>query len=72
VIKKVIKNLEKSLTYKCPYCDTFYNGNMPKLPIEKSIASPSLISQVIVDKMANAIPLYRQSEDYKRIGANLS
>jgi transposase len=72
VIKKVIKNLEKSLTYKCPSCDTFYNGEMPKLPIEKSIATPSLLSQVIVDKMANGIPLYRQSEDYKRIGANLS
>jgi len=72
VIKKVVKNLEKSLTYKCPSCHTFYNGDMPKLPIEKSIATPSLISQVIVDKMANAIPLYRQSEDYKRIGANLS
>lgn len=72
VIKKVIKNLEKSLTYKCPSCDTFYHGEMPKLPIEKSIASPSLLSQVIVDKMANGIPLYRQSEDYKRIGANLS
>lgn len=72
VIKKVVKNLEKSLTYKCPKCDTFYNGEMPKLPIEKSIATPSLLSQVIVDKMANGIPLYRQSEDYKRIGANLS
>ena len=72
VIKKVIKNLEKSLTYKCPSCDTFYSGEMPKLPIEKSIATPSLLSQVIVDKMANGIPLYRQSEDYKRIGANLS
>jgi len=45
---------------------------MPKLPLEKSIATPSLLSQIIVDKMANAIPLYRQSEDYKRIGANLS
>ena len=72
VIKQVVKNLEKSLSYKCPTCETFYNGEMPKLPLEKSIATPSLISQVIVDKMANAIPLYRQSEDYKRIGANLS
>lgn len=72
VIKKVVKNLEKSLTYKCPACHTFYNGEMPKLPIEKSIATPSLLSQVIVDKMANGIPLYRQSEDYKRIGAKLS
>ena len=72
VIKKVIKNLEKSLTYKCPSCDTFYSGEMPKLPIEKSIATPSLLSQVIVDKMANGIPSYRQSEDYKRIGAKLS
>ena len=72
IINKVVKNLEKSLSYKCPTCETFYKGEMPKLPIEKSIASPSLLSQVIVDKMANAIPLYRQSEDYKRIGANLS
>jgi len=72
VIKKVVKNLEKSLRYKCPTCETFYHGEMPKLPIEKSIAKPSLLAQVIVDKVANAIPLYRQSEDYKRIGANLS
>lgn len=72
VIKKVVKNLEKSLRYKCPTCETFYSGDMPKLPLEKSIATPSLLSQVIVDKMANAIPLYRQSEDYKRIGANQS
>ncbi len=72
VIKKVVKNLEKSLTYKCPSCETFYKGEMPKLPIEKSIATPSLLAQVIVDKMANGLPLYRQSEDYKRIGANLS
>jgi len=45
---------------------------MPNLPIPGGIATSSLLAHVIVDKTANALPLYRQSEDYKRIGLNLS
>ena len=64
--------MEKSITYKCPVCDAFHKHEFPCLPIPGGIASPSLLAQVIVDKTANALPLYRQSEDYKRIGLNLS
>ena len=64
--------MEKSITYKCPVCDTFHKQDFPCLPIPGGIASPSLLAQVIVDKTANALPLYRQSEDYKRIGLKLS
>jgi len=72
VIKKAVKVMEKSITYKCPKCNSFHKAALPKLPIEGSIATSSLLAQVIVDKTANALPLYRQSEDYKRIGLNLS
>ncbi|NLZ72340.1 MAG: IS66 family transposase, partial [Bacteroidales bacterium] len=72
VLKKAIKVMEESVTYKCPNCGAFKKNTPPKLPIEGGIAKPSLIAQVIVDKMANSLPLYRQSEDYKRIGLNIS
>ena len=72
VIKKALKVLETSITYKCPSCDTFHKQAMPNLPIPGSIASPSLLAQVIVDKTANALPLYRQSEDYQRLNLHLS
>ena len=43
-----------------------------KLPIVGGIAKPSLLAEVIVDKMGNWLPLYRQSENYKRIGLNIT
>ena len=72
VIKEAIQVMEKTITYKCPVCGVFHKQESPHLPIEGSIARASLIAQVITDKTANALPLYRQSEDYKRIGLALS
>jgi len=72
VIKEAIQVMEKTITYKCPVCNTFHKQENPHLPIEGSIARASLLSQVITDKTANALPLYSQSEDYKRIGLSLS
>ena len=72
VINKAVKVMEESITYKCPKCNSFHKKAMPNLPIPGGIATSSLLAQVIVDKTANALPLYRQSEDYKRIGLNLS
>lgn len=64
--------MEKTITYRCPVYNTFHKQESPHLPIEGSIARASLLSQVITDKTANALPLYRQSKDYKRIGLSLS
>ncbi len=72
VIKEAIQVMEKTITYKCPVCGVFHKQESPHLPIEGSITRASLLSQVITDKTANALPLYRQSEDYKRIGLSLS
>jgi transposase len=70
--KKVIRHLEKRAVYACPKCEYFIKADMPKLPIEGSLADASTLSQVIVDKFANGIPLYRQSQDFERIGLSLS
>ena len=70
--KSFIRLMEKRSVYACPNCDYITKAPMPKLPIEGSIASSSALAQVIVDKYANAIPLYRQSEDFSRYGLDLS
>nr|WP_246434746.1 IS66 family transposase [Teredinibacter haidensis] len=67
---KVVRH--KRLKYTCPCCDKYIvTAAKPKQPIEKSIASPSLLAYVAVQKYADALPLYRQSEMFKRIGIEL-
>ena len=67
---KVIKH--KRLKYACPCCEAYIvKANKPKLPIEKSIASPGLLATVATQKYADALPLYRQSEMFKRIGIEI-
>jgi transposase len=46
-------------------------ANKPAQPIEKSIASPSLLAQVATHKYCDALPLYRQSQMFKRFGVEL-
>jgi transposase len=70
--KRVIRHLEKRAIYSCPKCNYMIKAPIPKLPIEGSLASSSALSQVIVDKFANGIPLYRQSQDFDRVGLSLS
>jgi hypothetical protein len=44
----------------------------PSRPIEKGIAGPGLLAQVVVDKFADHLPAYRQEKRFKREGINLS
>src|SRR5687768_13036659 len=58
--------------YACPKCRTGVRiAEMPKLPIPKSIASPTLLAHVTVAKYADALPLYRQEEMFRRMGIDL-
>ena len=67
---KVIRH--KRLKYACPCCDQHVvTANKPKQPIEKSIASPGLLAFVATQKYCDALPLYRQSQMFKRIGVEL-
>ena len=68
---KVIQHV--CLKYACPSCDQhIVTAKKPKQPIEKSIASPSLLAYVATQKYCDALPLYRQTESFKRIGIDLN
>lgn len=45
---------------------------MPAYMIDKGIASPELLSHVLVSKYADHLPLYRQRLIYQRAGIDLS
>jgi len=45
---------------------------LPTFPIEKGIAGPGLLAQIIIDKFVDHLPIYRQIERFKREGIKLS
>jgi hypothetical protein len=45
---------------------------MPPQIIGKGIASPELLAQTMISKFADALPFYRQTEIFKRIGVDIS
>lgn len=64
--------VHQRLKYACPCCEShIVTANKPKQPIEKSIASPSLLAYVATQKFCDALPLYRQSAIFKRSGIHL-
>jgi hypothetical protein len=44
---------------------------MPSLPIERGVPGPGLLAHVLVSKFCDHLPLYRQSEIYKRSGVDI-
>lgn len=67
---KVIRH--KRLKYACPCCDQhIVTASKPNQAIDKSIASAGLLAFVATQKYCDALPLYRQSEMFKRIGIEL-
>jgi transposase len=45
---------------------------MPRPPIRNSLASPSMLAHIMSRKYVEAIPLYRQEQQFQRFGINLS
>ena len=67
---QVLKHVR--LKYACPCCEKYLvTAQKPAQPIEKSIASPGLLSFIATQKYVDAQPLYRQVESFKRIGIEL-
>ena len=47
-------------------------GELPSRPIEKGIAGPGLLAQIIIDKYTDHLPIYRQVQRFGREGIKLS
>ena len=73
---KVIEHIRPK--YSCRHCeqqDTEVNikiAPVPASPIPKSIATPSLLSQIITSKYQYALPLYRQESLFQQHGIELN
>ena len=58
--------------YACRGCeDVMKLASMPNQPIPKSIASPGLLSHVLVSKFQDHLPFYRQEQILRRMGVEL-
>lgn len=59
--------------YACSICKQGVRvAPMPKLPVPKSIATPSLLAQVATSKYVDGLPLYRQEKIFERLELDLS
>lgn len=64
--------------YACRHCEKnetstpIKQAKMPAMPIEKGIATASLLSQIITSKYQFGLPLYRQEAMFKQHGIDLS
>ena len=73
---KVIEHIR--LKYSCRTCEqsatktTLKIAPVPTSPIPKSIATPSLLSQIITSKYQFSLPLYRQEMFFKQHGIEIN
>ena len=73
IIQKYIVKVHTRLKYACKCCQaTVKLALAPHEAMEKGIAGPNLLAQVLVDKYADHLPLYRQEQRFARCGIVLS
>lgn len=70
---RVIVKKHKRLKYACRCCgETIVLAKGPFEAIEKGIPGPNLLAQVLVDKYADHLPLYRQEQRFARNGLSIN
>ena len=52
--------------------EDFHIAPLPNRPIDKGIPGPGLLSQILMDKFVDHLPVYRQVQRYERLGIKLS
>lgn len=75
---KVVRHIR--LKYACKNCEGSSEENKPSVTIApapaqlipKSFASISLLIYILIGKFVDALPLYRQEKQFKRLGVELS
>ena len=67
---QVIRHVRR--TYACKTCQGKpHTAGLPAQPIPKSMASPGTLAHIAVSKYVDALPLYRQEQQLKRINIDL-
>ena len=65
-VKKYVR-----IKYAKPHNSGVLIGELPARPIEKAMAGPGLLAQIVIDKYADHLPLYRQMQRFERNGLKL-
>jgi transposase len=55
----------------CTACEEFVTADMPRPAIEKAAAGPGLLAHLVVSKIDDHLPVYRQCEILKRHGVEV-
>ncbi len=63
---RVVRHVRPRLA--CARCHTIVQASAPSRPIERGLAGAGVITQVLVGKFCDHLPLYRQSQIYARQG----
>ena len=59
--------------YACSCCkDGVVSPPVPPRPLERALPGPGLLSQIIVGKFSDHLPLYRQEDIFTRHGLHIS
>jgi transposase len=60
------------IKYACPACkDSVVIGPLPEKVIDKGLAGPGLLAQIVTSKYGDHLPLYRQEEILARHGVDI-
>jgi transposase len=66
---RVIRNIRPK--YSCPCCAKVAIAPVPVQLFPKSLATPSLLAQIVTAKFVDGTPLYRQEGQFDRLGVRL-
>lgn len=75
---KIFVTEHRCEVYSCRMCERegtetpIFKAPMPKQPLPKTMASPSVLAYVLVQKYLDSLPLYRQSGQFEQLGAFIS
>lgn len=68
---KVYVNRYVRPRYGLPKDEGVVIGLLPNRPIEKGIAGPGLLAHIAISKYVDHLPLYRQVQQFKRLGIDI-
>ena len=57
--------------YSCGGCQTIHSAQLPAQLIDKAQVAPGLLTQIIINKCVDHLPLYRQQKIFQRAGIDL-
>lgn len=65
-VKKYVR-----IKYSRPNNEGVLIGSLPCRPLEKAMAGPGLLAQIVIDKYVDHLPLHRQMQRFERAGVKL-